>query len=78
MDPEQNPECNGLKKEWEVRKSMEWGWNSFRDSYFVFPRPKAQCGDFPGGPVVKNPLAMQGTKVQSLVEELRSHVLWSN
>ena len=78
MDPEQNPECNGLKREWEVRKSMEWGWNSFRDSYFVSPRPKAQCGNFSGGPVVRICPAMQGTQVQSLVEELRSHMLWSN
>ena len=25
--------------------------------------------DFPGGPVVKNPLPMQGTWVQSLIQE---------
>ena len=30
-------------------------------------------GDFPGGPMVKNHLAMQGVQVQSLVRELRSH-----
>ena len=34
--------------------------------------------DFPGGPVVKNPLPMQGTRVRSLVGELRSHMPWGN
>ena len=33
---------------------MEWGRNSFRGSWFVSPRPKAQGGAFPGGPMVKN------------------------
>ena len=32
-------------------------------------------GDFPGGPVVKNPPSNAGTQVQSLVRELRSHRL---
>ena len=39
---------------------------------------KKETRDFPGGPVVKNRLAMQRTLVQSLVKELRSHILWSN
>ena len=30
--------------------------------------------DFPGLPVIKNLLPMQGTWVQSLVRELRSHM----
>ena len=30
-------------------------------------------GDFPSGPVVKNPPFKEGTKVQSLVWELRSY-----
>ena len=33
---------------------------------------------FPGGPVVKNYLAMQETRVRSLVGEPRSQVWWSN
>ena len=35
---------------------------------------KTDSRDFPGGPVVKNPLAMQGMQVRSLVRELRSHM----
>ena len=35
-------------------------------------------GDLPSGPVVKNPLPMQGIQVQSLVGELRSHILRGN
>ena len=31
-------------------------------------------GDFPGGPAVKTVLPLQGTWVQSLVGELRSHM----
>ena len=31
--------------------------------------------DFPGGPVVKTLLPMQGVRVRSLVLELRSHLL---
>ena len=31
--------------------------------------------DFPGGPVVKNLLPMQGVRVRSLVAKLRSHKL---
>ena len=34
--------------------------------------------EFPGGPVVKNPPCNAGTWVQSLVGELRSHMLWGN
>ena len=34
--------------------------------------------DFPGGPGVKNHLAMQGTWVWTLVRELRSYMPWSN
>ena len=34
-------------------------------------------GNFPGGPVVKTVLPMQGAWVQSLVRELRSHMLHS-
>ena len=34
-------------------------------------------GDFPGGPVVRICLAMQGTWVQSLVTKLRSLTPWS-
>ena len=30
--------------------------------------------DFPGGPMVKTALPMQGPRVQSLVRELRSHM----
>ena len=30
---------------------------------------KSREGDFPGGPVVKNPPAMQGTWIRSLVQE---------
>ena len=39
---------------------------------------KFKCGDFLGSPVVKGPstLPMQGTQVQSLVGEQRSHLLW--
>ena len=33
-------------------------------------------GDFPGGPVIKNPL--HGAQVQSLVGELVSHLLWGH
>ena len=36
---------------------------------------RVQSGDFPGGPVVKKPLAIQGTWVQPLVREPRSHML---
>ena len=32
-------------------------------------------GDFPGGPVVKNPVSSEGTWVRSLVRELRPHML---
>ena len=32
-------------------------------------------GEFPGGPVVKAELPLQGTWVQFLVSELRSHML---
>ena len=35
-------------------------------------------GDFPGDPMVKNRLQMQGTWVQSLVKVLRSHMLQGN
>ena len=35
-------------------------------------------GGFPGGPVVKNPVSSEGTWVQSLVGELRSHTLLNN
>ena len=35
---------------------------------------KMKYRDFPGGPVVKNRLTMQGTQVRSLVRELRSHM----
>ena len=77
MDPEQNPECNGLKREWEVRKSMEWGWNSFRDSYFVSPRPKAQCGNFSGGSAVKNlPASVGDTGL--IPDSGNSHIPQSN
>ena len=34
--------------------------------------------DFPGGPAVKNPPFNAGDMVQSLVEELRSHMWWGN
>jgi len=34
--------------------------------------------DFPGGPVVKNSPSNAGGVVQSLVRELRSHMLWGN
>ena len=34
--------------------------------------------DFPGGLVVKNLPCNAGKWVQSLVKELRSHMLWSN
>ena len=30
---------------------------------------RSEDGDFPGGPVVQNPSAMQGTRAQSLVRE---------
>ena len=33
--------------------------------------------DFPGSPVVKTPCSMLGVQVQSLVRELRSHLLYS-
>ena len=36
------------------------------------------AGDFPGGPVVKNLPAMQGTWFQSLVGKLGSHMPWSS
>ena len=32
--------------------------------------------DFPGGPVVKTMLPMQGVQFRSLVGELRSHLLY--
>ena len=32
-------------------------------------------GDFPGSPVVDSELPIQGARVQSLVRELRSHML---
>ena len=35
-------------------------------------------GDFPGGPVVKNPPSNAGKQVPSLVGELRSHMPWGN
>ena len=34
--------------------------------------------DFSGGPSVKNPPSMLGTRVQSLVAELRFHMLGGN
>ena len=34
---------------------------------------KKKRKDFPTGPVVKNPLPMQGAQVQFLIRELRSH-----
>ena len=37
-----------------------------------------QDGDFPGGSVVKNRLAMLGMRVPSLGEELRFHMPQSN
>ena len=47
---------------------------------FSFPKAdlKAVMGDFPGGPVVRICLPVQGTQVQSLVGDLRSHMLRSN
>ena len=44
---------------------------------FSFPKAdlKAVMGDFPGGPVVRICLPVQGTQVQSLVRELRLCVL---
>ena len=46
-----------------------------RKSNFVFVRLRLHLRDFPCGPVVKDGLPMQGTQVQSLVWELRSHTL---
>ena len=34
--------------------------------------------DFPGGPVIKNPLSKVGAQVWSLVRKLRSHMPWGN
>ena len=33
---------------------------------------------FPGGPVAENQPVNQGTQVQSLVREIKSHILWDN
>ena len=38
---------------------------------------KCQLGDFPGGPVFKTVLPLQGTRIPSLVRELRSSILCS-
>ena len=38
--------------------------------FFFLKRPTKIHSDFPGGPVVKNPLPVQGTQVRSLVREL--------
>ena len=46
-----------------------------RNSNFVFVRLRLHLRDFSWGPVVKDGLPMQGTQVQSLVRELRSHPL---
>ena len=37
-------------------------------------RDVCQCRDFPGGPVAKNVLPLQGAQVRSLVGEPRSHI----
>ena len=37
--------------------------------HYITARQIKAAKDFPGGPVVKNPLPMQGTWVQSLVGE---------
>ena len=44
---------------------------------------RKMCSNFPGGPLVKNPLSnpWSGMRVQSLVRELRelsSHMFWAN
>ena len=38
----------------------------------------SEFGDLPGGPVVESVPAKAGTQVQSLVRELRSHMLQGN
>ena len=53
-------------------------FNAFLDSIALYFYFKILFWDFPGGPVVKNLLAIQGTPVQSLVGELRSHMPWGN
>ena len=43
--------------------------------HFVVLFLKICFRDFPGGPVVKTMLSLQGTQPQSLVRELRPHML---
>ena len=56
-----------------LRKAL--GGHQEEKSNFVFVRLRLHLRDFPCGPVVKDGLPMQGTQVQSLVWELRSHTL---
>ena len=51
---------------------LEHAWHN-EGACFVFKTKPPW--DFPGGPVVKTALSRQGTWVQSLVRELRSHML---
>ena len=44
---------------------------------FVGEKEGGCLKDSPGGPVLRIHLAMQGTRVRSLVRELRSHMLQS-
>ena len=56
-------------------RSPEGPWSSHLLSHSRTPDPQKKCEkDFPGGPVVKTFLSIQGVWVWSLAEELRSRV----
>ena len=86
-----HPHTTGLEVEWVL--SLFFTASSRLLSSFLnktpFPHyPKTlasvtfsdntRARDLPGGPVLRIHLAMPGTSVQSLMGELRSHMLWNN
>ena len=61
---------------WNLKKKIQM--NLFTKQKQTHRHRKQTYGDFPGGPGVGIHLPMQGTRVRSLVGELRSHMPQGN
>ena len=82
MDKETQPATvHGVTKESDPPKQLNNNSTSGNPGLIITPDPlrsntgKCLLEDFPGGPVVKTVLPMQGAHVQFLVGEPRSHML---
>ena len=69
-------DCSGFNEKVSICLELGIGFQPWLNSTFIWDAcQKYQYWDFPGSPVLKSMLPMQGVQFPSLVRELRCHIL---